>query len=162
MCDLNANSRGVEDDSSLVPINTTDSKILPCVMKLKWNSKKACPACSEDDYIGVTGSCQSGGKQDKIYFWKEPRKCVSSKVALPEPESIDCDEAVLSKSTIIGLGVGGTIAAIALVTAIVWLLRRKTRLYEENMRLRNYAQLDGDGPVPDIVRMSAVNSHDNL
>jgi len=158
LCDPHA---GVGRPVDVTAVTGSPTDGLACATTILWRSTYACPLCTAQDYRSVETVCSAEGKKNTTYFWVDPKMCFGG-VTLPDTASSACDapvkvnedQTVFNKSTVVALGVVGTLIGLLMVGGIAYLIKKKRSLYEDNMRLRNYAQL-GDGPVPDIVPMES-------
>jgi hypothetical protein len=163
------------------PVDVTPGKIdlnktslIPCVTHMQWVSAYACPSCTMNETYFFDTPCvldpsldlPSGkGKMTRTWHWREPKTCNGGFPLPPPNETFGCDyveivpptHIVMGKGAVAALAVTGTLFGLLCIVAVVWLLRKKRTLEQDNQNLRHYAQLAGDGQskpkVPDVVEL---------
>lgn len=135
---------------------------VPCNTTMIWKSLYACPLCHTQDYSYYDGACLADSTAQRTYFWANPKTC-SQGAPLPPPQVVSCvpslvpeGSAVLSKGTIAGIVLVSVLVVSGSIGAILYLIKKQKTLADDNMRLRHYAQLEGNGPVPDVVNLHQI------
>ena len=159
VCDASAGIGAAVDVSPTGTINTVTAP--PCQVELEWRSAQACPMCTEKDYGFYDDACQPDRTAVRSFFWKEPRTCVGGE-KLPDPtttegcdpvETVDDKQVAVNKSTIVGGVVAAVLSVLAVAAFVGFVCWKRNKLYEENMRLRSYAQLGEGSAIPDVVQL---------
>ncbi|XP_018432286.1 PREDICTED: UPF0577 protein KIAA1324 homolog [Nanorana parkeri] len=116
-----------------------------CVFHFLWETEKACPLCTVNDYHIITSVCQHG-IQRTTALWHMPRLCVGG-VKLPEPTVSICK----TEDFWLKVGVTGGICSALILTALTAYFWQKNRNleYKYSRLMMNAPSKDGELPAAD-------------
>ncbi|XP_073472062.1 endosome/lysosome-associated apoptosis and autophagy regulator 1 [Aquarana catesbeiana] len=156
---LRCNPQITDIQNISVPRHCPEGTCDGCVFHFLWETEKACPLCTVNDYHIITSVCQHG-IQRTTALWHMPRLCVGG-VKLPESTVSICK----TEDFWLKVGVTGGICSALILTALTAYFWSKNRNleYKYSRLMMNAPTKDGELPAADSCAiMEGEDAEDEL